>query len=75
MPKGDPRDGFFYPTLTLMIDSYNLQQDLESIMNDKTKVSHVPAINRTRMATLSIYIFSISLMQPSVPVVYTQEPQ
>ena len=23
MPNGDPRDGFFYPTLTLMIDSYN----------------------------------------------------
>ena len=23
MPNGDPRDGFFSPTLTLMIDSYN----------------------------------------------------
>ena len=23
MPNGDPRDGFSYPTLTLMIDSYN----------------------------------------------------
>ena len=22
MPNGDPRDGFFYPTLTIMIDSY-----------------------------------------------------
>ena len=22
MPNGDPRDGFFYPTLTLMVDSY-----------------------------------------------------
>ena len=22
MPNGDPRDGFFYPNLTLMIDSY-----------------------------------------------------
>ena len=22
MPNGDPRDGFFYPTLTLMIDFY-----------------------------------------------------
>ena len=22
MPNGDPRDGFFYPTLTLMMDSY-----------------------------------------------------
>ena len=24
MPNGDPRDGFFYPTLKLMIDSYSL---------------------------------------------------
>ena len=23
MPNGDPQDGFFCPTLTLMIDSYN----------------------------------------------------
>ena len=23
MTNGDPRDGFFYPTLILMIDSYN----------------------------------------------------
>ena len=25
MPNCDPRDGFFYPTLTLMIDSYNME--------------------------------------------------
>ena len=25
MPNGDPQDGFFYPTLTLMIDSYNFE--------------------------------------------------
>ena len=24
MPNGDPRDGFFYPTLTLMTDSFIL---------------------------------------------------
>ena len=23
MPNGDPRDGFFYPTIKIMIDSYN----------------------------------------------------
>ena len=23
MPIGDPRDGFFYPTLTLMMDCFN----------------------------------------------------
>ena len=25
MPIGDPRDGFFYPTLTLMMDTYNIK--------------------------------------------------
>ena len=25
MPNGDPRDGFSYPTLTLMMDSYSIQ--------------------------------------------------
>ena len=24
MPNGNPRDRFFYPTFTLMIDSYNM---------------------------------------------------
>ena len=28
MPIGDPRDGFFYPTLTLMIDSYCTSQHM-----------------------------------------------
>ena len=31
MPNGDPRDGFFYPTLTLMIDSYNLYRRCKSV--------------------------------------------
>ena len=30
MPNGDPRDGFFYPTLTLMIDSYIMSLALSS---------------------------------------------
>ena len=29
MPIGDPRDGFFYPNLTLMIDSYILCHNFE----------------------------------------------
>ena len=28
MPNCDPQDGFFYPTLTLMIDSYSLSVSL-----------------------------------------------
>ena len=31
MPMGDPRDGFFYPTLTLMIDTYILPISLFSL--------------------------------------------
>ena len=33
MPNGDPRDGLFYPTLTLMIDSYNFTGHV-SVMGD-----------------------------------------
>ena len=33
MQIGDPRDGFFYPTLTLMIDSYTLIQMLYIELN------------------------------------------
>ena len=29
VPFGDPQDGFFYPILTLMMDSYKLTQGLE----------------------------------------------
>ena len=34
MPNGDPRDGFSYPTLTLLIDSYNPVTCFQSISND-----------------------------------------
>ena len=30
MPNSDPQDGFFYPTLTLMIDSYNVAHILRA---------------------------------------------
>ena len=39
MPFGDPRDGYFYPTLTLMMDSYilvhqrNVIWDINEIQN------------------------------------------
>ena len=35
MPNGDPQDGFFYPTLTLIIDSYNLSDEVEVISDDE----------------------------------------
>ena len=31
MPKGDPRDRFFYPTLTLLMDSYILTDHVEKV--------------------------------------------
>ena len=33
MPNGDPRDRFFYPTLTLMIDSYNHMKIISDMGN------------------------------------------
>ena len=50
MPNGDPRDGFFYPTLTLMIHSYNVD------LSDKQETpEEVQATEAHRM----IYIVSI----------------
>ena len=38
MPNGDPRDGFFYPTLTLMTDSYMIYQPVKcNVMQLKWK--------------------------------------
>ena len=34
MPIDDPRDGFFYPTLTLIINSYFLAQDKIKVQCD-----------------------------------------
>ena len=47
MPNGDPRDGFFYPTLTLMIDSYNLRFYPGTEKSDLTHaISPVPMTSR-----------------------------
>ena len=37
MPIGDPRDGFFYTTLTLMIDSYNIIPEQDRISGNNSK--------------------------------------
>ena len=36
MPNDDPRDGFFYPTLTLRIDSYRILQELSCLSCSNT---------------------------------------
>ena len=43
MPNGDPRDNFFYPTLTLMIDSYNIvkKMDLKDFFDFKSLAGNV----------------------------------
>ena len=33
MPNGDPRDEYFYPTLTLMLDSYTIPFYAETSMS------------------------------------------
>ena len=48
MPNGDPREGFFYPTPTLMVDSFNLEshflyvQDNTCTQNAQTYVQTKP---------------------------------
>ena len=32
MPNSDPRDGFFYPTLTLIIYSYSILETLKRVL-------------------------------------------
>ena len=37
MPNGDPRDEFFYPTLTLMIDTYINHGVEKTVYKDQTR--------------------------------------
>ena len=43
-PNGDPWDGFFSPTLTLMIDPYNIFQDVTMENMVKTVLPHVVTV-------------------------------
>ena len=57
MPNGEPRDGFFYPTLTLMIDSYNLLDNEKQRFDSKLyrQVVGIPAVTIS-CASLVAYI-------------------
>ena len=43
MPNSDPRDGFFYPTLILMIDSYNSMLGVFTILKKSADGKNIPA--------------------------------
>ena len=43
MPNGDPRDGFFYPTLTFMIDSYIMSPEATCIQKELEVFSEIDA--------------------------------
>ena len=57
MPNGETRDGFFYPTLTLMIDSYNLLDNEKQRFDSKLyrQVVGIPAVTIS-CASLVAYI-------------------
>ena len=41
MPIGDPRDGFFYPIITLMMDSYYVDFCLQGHTGNQTYMNHL----------------------------------
>ena len=51
MPNCDPRDGFFYPTLTLKIDPYNIPID---ILKQLSRLIAAINLNKTLETTKSI---------------------
>ena len=54
MPNGDPRDGFFYPTLTLMMDSYILQFNRQKV--NKPQINPTCLLCKRTRVTLEHYI-------------------
>ena len=58
MPNGDPQDVFFYPTLTFMIDSYNIQEITRTAKMDqlhlhKASADEIPR-NQQRMGCKNV---------------------
>ena len=55
MPIGDPRDRFFYPTVTLMMDSYILKQEA-NWKNTRIKEYHLKwVIFQSRKITAQLF--------------------
>ena len=53
MPNGDPRYGFFYPSLTLMMDSYNIigTKILACVQTDRWKLIYTKGNNASSLFT------------------------
>ena len=47
MPNGDPRDWFFYPTLTLMVYSYYIADLISEYLLNNGMASLIPALSHT----------------------------
>ena len=43
MPKGDPRDGFSYPTLKFIMDSYNPIAAINKLLKHKVLQNSIPS--------------------------------
>ena len=65
MPIGDPRDWFFYPTLTLVMDSYILDQHILYqilIKPDDNKDNFVYSLDNITCHFVFFFIFSPAVM-------------
>ena len=61
MPIGDPRDGFFYPTSTLMIDYYNnvpLKEHMHLIGKNESIEGFEPAFDMYQLFVYRLHLGS-----------------
>ena len=52
MPNGDPRDGFFFPTLTLVIDSYTIIQQFSTAGGGGDEIEKAQKAQKTSEPTI-----------------------
>ena len=65
MPNGDPWEGFVYPTLTLIIDSYILSKNVIHILKNTSFASRVLALSLATSKGLTLQICLMMVMRGS----------
>ena len=61
MPIGDPQDGFLYPTLTIMMDSYSLRTALRWTILQSFNSSHHLDIHLPSGFDYDLFVLPMSL--------------
>ena len=74
MPNGDPRDGYFYPTLTLMIDSYSMALKIYNVTISLLMIEKKTGLTLFRpvmaLVVCSLVGFLVKNMDCSLIIVY-----